>query len=196
MPANSEPDAANPKATAANGAAKTGQEWPALVESGAGLAEPDRGAKDPMDAPLERMPAQKFSLKAEVKKRPMLFIGIGALALGGVAAIVGRKVLFRAAAPMLVKAAAKRPIKTARFAAKHPKTAYKLVALGVEPAVNSSLKSLRGLPGKVRDLDLLQRVRDLELQQRLRDLEPTVSSSLEAVRELPQTIRDKVARRA
>jgi len=195
MPANSESDAANPK-PAANGAAKTGQEWPALVESGAGLAEPDRGAKDPMDAPLERMPAQKFSLKAEVKKRPMLFIGIGALALGGVAAIVGRKVLFRAAAPMLVKAAAKRPMKTARLVAKHPKTAYKLVALGVEPAVNSSLKSLRGLPAKVRDLDLLQRVRDLELQQRLRDLEPTVSSSLEAVRELPQTIRDKVARRA
>jgi hypothetical protein len=165
------------------------------VESGAGLSEAERGAMDPMAAPMERLPAEKFSLAAEVRKRPMLYIGLGALALGGVAAIVGRKAIFRAAAPMLVKAAAKHPVQTARLAARHPKATYRLIAMGVEPTVNSGLKTIRGLPQKVRDLDLPQRVRDLELQQRLHDIEATLTSTLQAVRELPQTVRDKVAHR-
>ena len=197
MTAKSETDAAKPAVAkpAANGVSKPSQDWPALVESGAGLSEAERAARDPMDAPLERMPAEKFSLRAEVKKRPMLFIGLGALALGGVAAIVGRKVLFRAAAPMLVRAAAQRPVQAARLAAKHPKAAYRLIALGMEPAVSSGLKPVRGLPQKVRDLDLPQRVRDLEMQQRLHDLESTLNASLQAVREFPKTIRDKVTHR-
>jgi hypothetical protein len=192
MPAKSESDTTK---SAANGQSKPSQEWPALVESGAGLSEAERGAMDPMAAPMERLPAEKFSLAAEVRKRPMLYIGLGALALGGVAAIVGRKAIFRAAAPMLVKAAAKHPVQTARLAARHPKATYRLIAMGVEPTVNSGLKTIRGLPQKVRDLDLPQRVRDLELQQRLHDIEATLTSTLQAVRELPQTVRDKVAHR-
>ncbi len=197
MPAKSEPDA--PKAAApkpaANGVSKPGQDWPALVESGAGLSEAERGASDPLDAPIERLPAEKFSLTAEVKKRPMLFIGLGALALGGVVAIVGRKVLFRAAAPMLVKAAARHPVQAARFAARNPKATYRLIAMGVEPTISSGVKTVRGLPQKVRDLDLPQRVKDLELQQRLHDIEATLASSLQAIRELPKAVRDKVAHR-
>ena len=187
-----ETDAAKP---AANGVSKPSQDWPTLVESGAGLSEADRGGRDPLDAPIERLPPEKFSLTAEVKKRPMLFIGLGALALGGVAAIVGRKALFRAAAPMLVKAATRNPAGAVKLAARHPKATYRLIAMGVEPTISSGVKTVRGLPQKVRDLDLPQRVKDLELQQRLHDIEATLVSSLQAVRELPRTVRDKVAHR-
>ena len=189
--------------------ARSTQEWPALMESGAGLSEAERTAKDPMAAPTERMPTQPLTLEdgkarlrngagrvsAEVKKRPLLYIGLGALALGGVAAFVGRRAIFRAAAPMLVKAAVRHPVDTARLAARHPRGAYRLLALGVEPTVKSGMKTVRGLPQKMRDLDLPQRVKDLELQQRLHDLETALASTLQAVRELPQTVRDKVAHR-
>ncbi len=189
--------------------AKSSQDWPALMESGAGLSEAERAAKDPMAAPTERMPTQPLTLEdgkarlrngadrvtSEVKKRPLLYIGLGALALGGVAAFLGRRAIFRAAAPMLVKAAVRHPVDTARLAARHPKGAYRLLAMGVEPTVHSGMKTIRGLPRKVRDLDLPQRVKDLELQQRLHDLEATVASTLQAVRELPQAVRDKVAHR-
>jgi len=194
MPAKTEVDLEKPAAPkAANGVSKPSQEWPALVESGAGLSEAERAAADPMAAPRERMPAEKFSLGAEFKKRPMLYIGLGALVLGGAAAMLGRKSILRAAGPVVIKVAARHPVQAVRLAARHPKATYKLIAMGVEPRVESGVKALRNLPQRVRDLDLPQRVKDLELQQRLHDLEVTMVSVLQAVRDLPRTVRDKVA---
>lgn len=197
MPAKSETDLSKPAPpkAAANGVSKPSQEWPALVESGAGLSEAERTARDPMAAPRERLPAEQLSLGAAFKKRPMLYVGLGALALGGVAALFGRKAILRAAAPMVVKVAARHPVRAARLAARHPRATYRLIAMGVEPTVASGVNAIRGLPQKVRDLDLPQRVKDLELQQRLHDLETTLASTLQAVRELPRTVRDKVAHR-
>lgn len=111
-------------------------EWPSLVESGAGLSEADGAEHDPMDAPIEKLPPQPFSLKAEVRKHPALYIGLGALAVAGLAAVLGRGALVRAARPMvaravgpvLVRAAARRPLEAARLAARHPRAAARLVA--------------------------------------------------------------------
>ena len=212
-PSETKPSEAKPAQVKSNpvkqNQARSSQEWPALMESGAGLSEAERAAKDPMAAPTERLPTQPLTLEdgkarirngagrvtAEVKKRPLLYIGLGALALGGVAALLGRRAIFRAAAPMLVRAVARHPMDAARLAARHPRGAYRLIAMGVEPTVHSGMRTIRGLPQKMRDLELPQRVRDLELQQRLRDLETTLASTLQAVRELPQAVRDKVAHR-
>jgi hypothetical protein len=89
-----------------------------------------------MDAPIEKLPPQPFSLKDQVKKHPALYIGLGALAVAGLAAVLGRGALGRAARPMVVKAvkpvliraAARRPIETARLAKRYPKAAARLVA--------------------------------------------------------------------
>ena len=111
-------------------------EWPSRVQAVEALPDAYASAADPMAAPIEKLPEQPFSLKAEVKKHPVLYIGLGALAVAGVAAILGRGAIMRTARPivvrtvrpMLLRAAAKRPLEVARMAARNPKAAARFVA--------------------------------------------------------------------
>ncbi|HEX5378393.1 MAG TPA: hypothetical protein VFW47_07445 [Phenylobacterium sp.] len=111
-------------------------EWATLVESGAGLSDGELGVDDRMSAPIEKLQPQPFSLSAEVKKHPVLYLGLGALAVAGVAAFLGRgaisrtarPIIVRSVRPMLVRAAARRPVEAARLAARHPRTAARLFA--------------------------------------------------------------------
>ena len=129
------PSTKSPKA-AANSDVAPDAEWPALVEAGVGLAEADRTPDDGMSAPTEKLPEQPFSLKAEVKKHPVLYIGLGALAVAGIAAFLGRgtlartarPIVVRAVRPVLVRAVASRPLQAARLAARNPRAAARLVA--------------------------------------------------------------------
>ena len=125
--------AASPAPTSANSAG----EWPSFVEPGARGTEAEPPLVDEaMSAPVEKLPEQPFSLKAEVKKHPVLYIGLGALAVAGVAAFLGRGAIARTARPMvartvrpiLIRAAAKRPLEMAKMAARNPKAAARLVA--------------------------------------------------------------------
>jgi hypothetical protein len=115
----------------------TGADWPSIVESGQAISEAEPLAVDEaMSAPQERLPDQPFSLRAEVKKHPVLYIGLGALAVAGIAAFIGRDVLARTARPlvvrtvrpMLVRAVARRPLMVAKLAARNPRAAARLVA--------------------------------------------------------------------
>jgi hypothetical protein len=124
-------DAAPPIAANADG------EWPSRVQAAVeGLPDTDPSAIDPMAAPIEKLPEQPFSLKAEVKKHPVLYIGLGALAVAGLAAILGRGAIVRTARPivvrtvrpLLLRAAARRPLEVARMAARNPKAAARFVA--------------------------------------------------------------------
>jgi hypothetical protein len=107
------------------------------VEPGKTVSEAEPPVVDEaMSAPVEKLPEQPFSLKAEVKKHPVLYIGLGALAVAGVAAFLGRGAIVRTARPLVVKtvrpilirAVAKRPLKAARMVARNPKAAARLVA--------------------------------------------------------------------
>jgi hypothetical protein len=77
-----------------------------------------------------------FSLYTQAQKRPRLVLGLGALALAGLAAYLGREQLARharpfvakAVRPVLVKAAVRRPLQAARLISRHPKQAAKLAA--------------------------------------------------------------------
>jgi hypothetical protein len=118
-------------------AAQAAGEWPSFVEPGKAVSEAEPPVVDEaMTAPVERLPEQPFSLKAEVKKHPVLYIGLGALAVAGVAAFFGRGAIMRTARPLVVKtvrpilirAAAKRPLQAAKMAARNPKAAARLVA--------------------------------------------------------------------
>lgn len=127
------------KSAAKTPAAKAAPEWASLVESGAGLSEVERSTPDPMDAPIEKLPAQPFSITAEVRKRPVLYIGLGALAVAGLAAFLGRGAIGRAARPivvrtvkpMLIRAAARRPFEAVKLAARNPRVAMRLAAEGL-----------------------------------------------------------------
>lgn len=132
------PSTKSSKATSTKPVATTSTgEWPSFVEPGAGSSEAGPPVVDEaMTAPTERLPEQPFSLKTEVKKHPMLYIGLGALAVAGVAAFLGRGAVVRAARPIVVKtvrpilirAAAQRPLQAARLAARNPKAIARLVA--------------------------------------------------------------------
>ncbi|WP_312162328.1 SDR family oxidoreductase [Phenylobacterium sp.] len=84
----------------------------------------------------EHLSGRKFSLSAEAQKRPGLTLGLGALAVVGLAAFLGREtlarnarpVLARAARPILLGAAMRRPLAAARLAAKHPRQTARLAA--------------------------------------------------------------------
>lgn len=125
--------ATSPRPTTANSAG----EWPSFVEPGArGIEAEPPVVDEAMTAPVEKLPDQPFSLTAEVKKHPVLYIGLGALAVAGIAAFLGRGVIARAARPIvvrtvrpiLIRAAASRPLEAAKLAARNPKAAARLVA--------------------------------------------------------------------
>jgi hypothetical protein len=132
-PSTKSPKTAALKSVAANSAG----EWPSFVEPGKTVSEAEPPLVDEaMTAPMEKLPEPPFSLKSEVKKHPVLYIGLGALAVAGVAAFFGRGAIARTARPivvrtvrpLLIRAAAKRPLAAAKMAARNPKAAARLVA--------------------------------------------------------------------
>ncbi len=117
--------------------ANSAGEWPSFVAPGERVTEAEPPVVDEaMSAPTEKLPEQPFSLKAEVKKHPALYIGLGALAVAGIAAFLGRGAIARTARPIvvrtvrpiLIRAAASRPLEAAKLAARNPKAAARLVA--------------------------------------------------------------------
>ena len=84
----------------------------------------------------EHLRGRKFSLYTEAQKHPALTVGLGALAVVGVAAFLGRgtlarnarPLLARAIGPLLLRAAMQRPLAAAKLAVKHPRQTAKLAA--------------------------------------------------------------------
>lgn len=84
----------------------------------------------------ENLRGRRFSLYTQTQKHPALTLGLGALLAVGVAAFLtrgqiarnARPILARTVRPLLVKAAMRRPVATARLAARHPRQAAKLAA--------------------------------------------------------------------
>jgi len=84
----------------------------------------------------EHLKGRRFSVYTEAQKRPGLTVGLGALAVVGIAAFLGRDALSRnarpmlakAARPLLLRAAMSRPAAAAKLVAKHPKRAARLAA--------------------------------------------------------------------
>ncbi|MET3528391.1 SDR family oxidoreductase [Phenylobacterium koreense] len=84
----------------------------------------------------ESLKGRRFSLYTEAQKHPGVTVGLGALAVIGIAALLGRDqiargarpALARAARPILVKAAMRRPVSTAKLVAKHPRQAARLAS--------------------------------------------------------------------
>jgi short-subunit dehydrogenase len=84
----------------------------------------------------EHLKGRRFSVYTEAQKRPGLTIGLGALAVVGIAAFLGRETLSRNARPMLAKAARpillraamRRPAAAAKLVARHPGRAARLAA--------------------------------------------------------------------
>lgn len=84
----------------------------------------------------EHLRGRRFSVYTQAQKHPGVTLGLGALAVLGAAAFLGRgtlarnarPVLARAARPLLVKAAMRRPISAAKLVAKHPRGAAKIAA--------------------------------------------------------------------
>lgn len=79
-------------------------------------------------------PKRRFDLKAAAKKHAPLLIGAGVVVGMGLAAVLARRPLIaaatpalkRAARPMILNAARRRPLQTARFLAHRPDVAVKL----------------------------------------------------------------------
>jgi len=84
----------------------------------------------------EHLKGRGFSVYAEAQKRPGLTLGLGVLAVAGAAAFLGRGQIARAARPMvagavkplLMRAAFRRPLSTAKLVARHPRGAARLAA--------------------------------------------------------------------
>lgn len=84
----------------------------------------------------EHLRGRKFSLYSQAQRHPALTIGLGALAVVSVAAVLGRgtlarnarPVLARAIRPLLLRAALRRPWAAAKLAARHPQQTAKLAA--------------------------------------------------------------------
>jgi len=84
----------------------------------------------------ESLKGRRFSVYTEAQKHPAVTIGLGALAVIGIAAYLGRgsisrnarPALAKAARPLLVKAAMRRPVSTAKLVAKHPRQAARLAS--------------------------------------------------------------------
>ncbi len=79
-------------------------------------------------------PKAKTTFRDHVKAHPVLAIALGGLAIGAIAAFAGRGTLASAARsarpllaqavrPALMRAAGRRPLETARLAARHPRAA-------------------------------------------------------------------------
>ena len=84
----------------------------------------------------EHLKGRRFSVYTEVQKRPGLTFGLGALAVVGLAAFLGREglsknarpLLAKAARPLLLGAAMRRPATAAKLVARHPGQAARLAA--------------------------------------------------------------------
>lgn len=84
----------------------------------------------------EHLHGRRFSLYTQAQKHPGVTMGLGALAVIGIAAFLGRDqiarnarpALAKAARPILVKAAMRRPVSTAKLVAKHPRQAARLAS--------------------------------------------------------------------
>ena len=109
-------------------------DWPSFTESGAGLYDADGFEDDLLAAPIEMPPPQPFRLSREIRRHPLLYIGLGAAVATGLALYLGRNAIGRSARPIVVKtvrpvvirAAARRPVQAARLAARHPRAAARL----------------------------------------------------------------------
>jgi NAD(P)-dependent dehydrogenase (short-subunit alcohol dehydrogenase family) len=91
----------------------------------------------PMGRMVVATHGKRLTTATEVKKHPGLVVGVGLLALAGIAlwfgrariaraAATARPRLMRAARPMVLGAVRQRPLQAARLAIKHPKQALKL----------------------------------------------------------------------
>lgn len=82
----------------------------------------------------ESLKGRRFSLYTEAQKHPGVTMGLGALAVIGIAAYFGRgsisrnarPVLAKAARPLLLKAAMRRPVSAAKLVARHPRQAARI----------------------------------------------------------------------
>jgi hypothetical protein len=88
--------------------------------------------------PVSRMEVSsrgKLSAFSEARKHPGVLVGVGVLALASVAIWAGRRQIVaaakphlgRALRPVVLEAARRRPLQTARLAMRHPRQAMKLV---------------------------------------------------------------------
>jgi hypothetical protein len=98
--------------------------------------------RDPFQDDLDRAEAERlanerrsrFDLRAAAKKHAPLLIGAGVVAAMGLAAVLGRRRLTAAATPalkrmtrpLILQAARRRPLQSARFLAHRPHVAAKL----------------------------------------------------------------------
>lgn len=81
-------------------------------------------------------PKAKPTFRDHVKAHPVLALALGGLAIGAIAAIAGRGAIARTAKPLLasslrpalIRAAARRPLSTAKLAARYPKAAARIAA--------------------------------------------------------------------
>ena len=81
-------------------------------------------------------PKAKPTLRDRVKAHPVLAMALGGLAIGAVAAFAGRGALARTAKPLLantlrpalIRAATRRPMSTAKLAARYPRAAARIAA--------------------------------------------------------------------
>lgn len=81
-------------------------------------------------------PKAKPTFRDHIKAHPVLAIALGGLAIGAIAAIAGRGTIARTAKPLLastlrpalIRAAARRPLGTAKLAARYPKAAARIAA--------------------------------------------------------------------
>ena len=81
-------------------------------------------------------PKAKPTFRERVKAHPVLAMALGGLAIGAVAAFAGRGALARTAKPLLantlrpalIRAATRRPMSTAKLAARYPRAAARIAA--------------------------------------------------------------------
>lgn len=104
----------------------------------AGSSRLGASANDAVTAdPLEGVePKATPTFRDHVKAHPILALALGGLAIGAIAAIAGRGTIARTAGPLLtntvrpalIRAATRRPLSTAKLAARYPRAAARIAA--------------------------------------------------------------------